>query len=66
MPVPSGTCSIRQKGDNTGAAIVVFPGGGYQILAIDLEGTEVCDWLTSKGITCLLLKYRASIPQPPA
>jgi acetyl esterase/lipase len=36
----------------------VFPGGGYQILAIDLEGTEVCDWLTSKGITCVLLKYR--------
>src|SRR5256885_16244812 len=34
---------------NTGAAVVVFPGGGYQILAIDLEGTEVCDWLTSKG-----------------
>ena len=45
-------------GNNTGAAIVVFPGGGYQILAIDLEGTEVCDWLTSKGITCVLLKYR--------
>ncbi len=43
---------------STGAAVVVFPGGGYQILAIDLEGTEVCDWLTSKGITCVLLKYR--------
>ena len=46
------------NGKNTGAAVVVFPGGGYQILAIDLEGTEVCDWLTSKGITCVLLKYR--------
>src|SRR5262245_50734378 len=46
------------RGRNTGAAIVVFPGGGYQILAIDLEGTEVCDWLTTKGITCVLLKYR--------
>jgi acetyl esterase/lipase len=46
------------KGKNTGAAVVVFPGGGYTILAIDLEGTEVCDWLTSKGITCVLLKYR--------
>src|ERR1700676_314557 len=45
-------------GKNTGAAVVVFPGGGYQELAIDLEGTEVCDWLTSKGITCVLLKYR--------
>jgi acetyl esterase/lipase len=46
------------EGKNTGAAVVVFPGGGYQVLAIDLEGTEVCDWLTSKGITCVLLKYR--------
>ena len=45
-------------GSNTGAAVVVFPGGGYSILAIDLEGTEACDWLTSKGITCVLLKYR--------
>jgi len=43
---------------NTGAAVIVFPGGGYRILAIDLEGTEVCDWLTSKGITCVVLKYR--------
>ena len=45
-------------GNNTGAAIVVFPGGAYRILAIDLEGTEVCEWLTSVGITCVLLKYR--------
>lgn len=46
------------KGRNTGVAVVVFPGGGYQFLAMDLEGTEVCDWLTSRGITCVLLKYR--------
>jgi acetyl esterase/lipase len=46
------------KADNTGAAVIVFPGGGYTILAIDLEGTEVCDWLVSKGVTCVLLKYR--------
>jgi acetyl esterase/lipase len=46
------------KGRNTGVAVVVFPGGGYQFLAIDLEGTEICDWLTSRGITCVLLKYR--------
>jgi acetyl esterase/lipase len=43
---------------NTGAAVVVFPGGGYWVLYMDLEGTEVCDWLTSQGITCVLLKYR--------
>ena len=46
------------KGKNTGAAVIVFPGGGYQILAMDLEGTEICDWLTSQGITAVLLKYR--------
>lgn len=46
------------KGTNTGVAVVVFPGGGYYGLAIDLEGTEVCDWLTSRGITGVLLKYR--------
>ena len=46
--------------------MVVFPGGGYKILAIDLEGAEVCDWLNSAGITCLVLKYRvpASGPYP--
>lgn len=48
------------RGHNTGAAVLVFPGGGYQFLAIDLEGTEVCDWLTQKGITCVLLKYRVT------
>jgi acetyl esterase/lipase len=51
------------KGRNTGAAVVVFPGGGFQILAIDLEGTEICDWLTSAGVTCVLLKYR--VPSEP-
>ncbi|HUA79674.1 MAG TPA: alpha/beta hydrolase [Dyella sp.] len=51
------------KGKNTGAAVVVFPGGGFEILAMDLEGTEVCDWLTSRGMTCVLLKYR--VPSEP-
>ena len=53
----------RPKGRNTGAAVVVLPGGGFAILAIDLEGSEVCDWLTAKGITCILLKYR--VPSAP-
>jgi acetyl esterase/lipase len=46
------------KDRNTGVAVVVFPGGGYQALAMPGEGTEICDWLTSRGITCVLLKYR--------
>ena len=50
-------------GKNTGAAVIVFPGGGYEILAIDLEGTEVCDWLVAKGVTCIVLKYRVPAPR---
>jgi acetyl esterase/lipase len=49
------------KGTNTGVAMLVFPGGGYQCLAINLEGTEICDWLTSRGITAVLLKYRVPL-----
>jgi acetyl esterase/lipase len=43
---------------DTGAAVIVCPGGGYNILALNLEGTEVCEWLNSIGITGVLLKYR--------
>lgn len=55
---------FKPKGNNTGAAVVVFPGGAYRILAIDLEGTEVCSWLNSEGITCVLLKYRVPVAGP--
>ena len=51
------------EGTNTGAAVIVLPGGGFEGLAMDSEGTDVCDWLTPKGITCVLLKYRVpSLP----
>ena len=46
------------KVKNSGAAAIVFPGGGYQGLAIDLEGSEICEWLKSIGVTGILLKYR--------
>jgi len=42
----------------TGAAVVVCPGGGYSILAWDLEGTEVAEWLNSIGVTAVVVKYR--------
>lgn len=42
----------------TGTAVIVCPGGGYNILAYDKEGTEVCAWLNSIGVTGVLLKYR--------
>jgi acetyl esterase/lipase len=43
---------------NSGAAALVFPGGGYARLAWDGEGTDTCTWLNSIGVTCLLVKYR--------
>ncbi|HUQ18802.1 MAG TPA: alpha/beta hydrolase [Gemmatimonadaceae bacterium] len=49
------------KGRNTRAAILVLPGGGYEAVAMDLEGTEICDWFTKQGVTCIVLKYR--VPQ---
>jgi acetyl esterase/lipase len=55
---PSITIYRPAAGKDTGAAVVVCPGGGYSILAWDLEGTEVCDWLNSIGVTGVLLKYR--------
>jgi acetyl esterase/lipase len=39
-------------------AVIVYPGGGFNVLAIDIEGTEICDWLLANGIACALLKYR--------
>src|SRR3954470_13036687 len=46
------------KGKNTGVAVLVFPGGGYRRLSMDLEGSEMCDWLIGAGATCVLVKYR--------
>lgn len=43
---------------NTGAAVVICPGGGYHILAYDLEGTEVASWLNKIGVTGIVLHYR--------
>jgi acetyl esterase/lipase len=59
---PSLTVYKPAAGKNTGAAVLVFPGGGYRILAFDLEGTEICEWLNSIGITGVLVKYR--VPEP--
>ncbi|WP_200943493.1 alpha/beta hydrolase [Brevundimonas sp. Root1423] len=48
----------RPKGRNTGATMLVLPGGGFHAVAMDLEGTEVCDWAVRQGMTCAVLKYR--------
>ncbi len=58
--VSSPTLTIyKPAGDkSSGTAVLVCPGGGYHILAMDLEGTEVCEWLNTLGVTAGLLKYR--------
>ncbi len=55
---PTLTVYKPDPANDTGAAVLVCPGGGYYILAMDLEGTEVCTWLNSLGVTGILLKYR--------
>src|SRR5476651_1135824 len=60
---PTITIYSPKKENNTGAAVIVCPGGGYSILAIDLEGTEICEWFNSIGITAVLLKYRVPAKQ---
>ena len=55
---PTMTVYPAKVGSEPSPAVVVAPGGGYSILAMDLEGTEVCDWLNSIGVTAVLLKYR--------
>lgn len=58
VSAPTLTVYPATAAKNTGAAVLVCPGGGYNILALDLEGTEICEWLNSIGVTAALLKYR--------
>ncbi|MBM3847826.1 MAG: alpha/beta hydrolase [Verrucomicrobia bacterium] len=55
---PTLTVYPAPAAQRTGSAVLVCPGGAYHILALDLEGTEVCEWLNSMGVTAALLKYR--------
>ncbi len=52
------TLSVYKPKNPTGAAVVICPGGGYSILAMDLEGTEVAEWLNETGVTAIVVKYR--------
>lgn len=61
VSTPTITLYRPPQDKDTGAAVVVCPGGGYEILAMDLEGIEVCQWLNSVGVTAVLLKYRVPV-----
>jgi acetyl esterase/lipase len=60
---PTITITKPKKEADTGAAVVIAPGGGYNILAWEHEGTQVAEWLNSVGVTAVLLKYR--VPRRP-
>jgi acetyl esterase/lipase len=55
---PNLTVYALAAGKNTGAAALVFPGGSYLRLSYTTEGTDICEWLNSIGMTCVLVKYR--------
>ena len=55
---PTLTVFRPAKDKDTGAAVLIAPGGGYHNLAWDREGTEVAEWLNSLGVTGIVLKYR--------
>ena len=52
---------LPDKSVSNGSAVIICPGGGYNILAYDLEGTEIAGWLNNIGFTAFVLQYR--IPQ---
>jgi acetyl esterase/lipase len=56
--LPTLTVFLPQKGKGTGSAVIVAPGGAYLGLATNLEGRQVADWFTSRGVTAFVLKYR--------
>ncbi|MEZ6043692.1 MAG: alpha/beta hydrolase [Planctomycetaceae bacterium] len=58
VSVPQAHVFLAPEGQRSGAAVAICPGGGYNILAWDLEGTEVAEWLNSVGITAVVVKYR--------
>lgn len=64
VAVPTLTAFLPDPAISTGTAMVVCPGGGFHILAIDYEGLDVARWLCERGIAAFVLKYRL-LPTPP-
>jgi acetyl esterase/lipase len=58
------TITIQKPDNANGTCVIVCPGGGYSILAIEHEGTQVCDYLNKLGVTTALLKYRVPRRDP--
>lgn len=52
---------LPSKANHSGKGVLIFPGGGYRILAYDWEGTDIAKWLNSKGIAAFVVKYRLPV-----
>jgi acetyl esterase/lipase len=63
---PALTLHFPAEAEATGAAVIVNPGGGYNILASDHEGLQVARWLNSIGVTAFVLRYRLKPVYPPS
>src|SRR5919112_1318859 len=55
---PAVTPFIPEASKRNGAAVLVVPGGGFTIRAVDHEGVLVANWLKEHGITAFILRYR--------
>ncbi|MCA9049885.1 MAG: alpha/beta hydrolase [Planctomycetaceae bacterium] len=63
VSVPQAHVYLAPAEHRSGATVVICPGGGYSILAWDLEGTEVAEWLNSLGVSAVVVKYRVPASQ---
>ena len=64
VSVPTLTPFLPARGKATGTAVIIAPGGGFTILAMDHEGWAVARWLQAQGVAAFVLKYRV-MPTPP-
>lgn len=60
ITVPQFEVRLPEASKRTGAAVIILPGGGYTILAMDHEGRQYADWLNERGIAAVIVKYRVS------
>lgn len=58
---PAVEVRLPARGNATGQAVIVCPGGGYGGLAYDWEGTDMAGWLNSRGIAAIILRYRLPV-----
>jgi acetyl esterase/lipase len=64
VSIPTVSLYRPAKETDTGTAIIICPGGGHHILALNHEGTETAEWLTTLGVTGIVLKYRVPSRTP--